>query len=187
MELSPGACSIGCWKKTGFASMGFPLGHIGWSDERPGLGKRLCKRRGARRARSARWLLAARLGRSLVQPLPADAFGRAHGPLDLGFFSLFVTLDLAARLFSPYNLNPLGTNPLKEILSESIEFERIADVPIRLFVTATNVQTGRGRVFRNAEITPDVLLASACLTTFFRPSRSAASPIGRAAIPATRP
>jgi NTE family protein len=40
--------------------------------------------------------------------------------------------------------------------------------PIRLFVTATNVSTGRGRVFHNAELTPDVLLASACLPTLFQ-------------------
>ena len=40
--------------------------------------------------------------------------------------------------------------------------------PIKLFITATNVRTGRGRVFRNAELTPDVLLASACLPTMFQ-------------------
>ena len=40
--------------------------------------------------------------------------------------------------------------------------------PIKLFVTATRVRTGRGRIFRNAEITADVLLASACLPTMFR-------------------
>ena len=42
------------------------------------------------------------------------------------------------------------------------------DRPIKLFITATNVRTGRGRIFRNAEITPDVLLASACLPTMFQ-------------------
>ena len=44
----------------------------------------------------------------------------------------------------------------------------VANAPIKLFVTATNVRTGRGRVFRNAELTPDVLLASACLPTMFQ-------------------
>ena len=122
--------------------------------------------RGAREALDGFWRRvsdAARL--SPFQRTPLDVL---MGRWTLDASPLFVTLDLAARLFSPYNLNPLGTNPLKEILSESIEFERIADVPIRLFVTATNVQTGRGRVFRNAEITPDVLLASACLPTLFQ-------------------
>jgi NTE family protein len=98
-----------------------------------------------------------------------------RGPLDvlLGRWTLdhspvFVTMDLMARLFSPYDLNPLGTNPLQTILAETVDFARLANGPIKLFVTATNVRTGRGRVFRNAELTPDVLLASACLPTMFQ-------------------
>ena len=46
--------------------------------------------------------------------------------------------------------------------------KRLSRSQIKLFVTATNVHTGRGRVFRNSELTPDVLLASACLPTFFK-------------------
>jgi NTE family protein len=98
-----------------------------------------------------------------------------RGPLDvlLGRWTLdysptFVAMDLASRLFSPYDLNPGGTNPLREILADSVDFERLAQAPIKLFVTATNVRTGRGRVFRNADITPDALLASACLPTMFQ-------------------
>lgn len=75
---------------------------------------------------------------------------------------------MMSRLFSPYGLNPKGTNPLREILAESIDFERLAQAPIKLFVTATNVATGRGRVFRNRDLTPDALLASACLPTMFQ-------------------
>ncbi len=81
---------------------------------------------------------------------------------------MFIAFDLAARIFSPYDLNPRGSNPLREILAEHIDFKRVADAPVKLFVTATNVRTGRGRVFRNAELTPDVLLASACLPTLFQ-------------------
>ena len=44
----------------------------------------------------------------------------------------------------------------------------MAKSPIKLFITATSVRTGRGRIFRNAELTPDVLLASACLPTMFQ-------------------
>jgi NTE family protein len=72
------------------------------------------------------------------------------------------------RCSSPYDLNPRGFNPLTEILVDCIDFERLANTPIKLFVTATNVRTGRGHVFRNAELTPDVLLASACLPTMFQ-------------------
>jgi NTE family protein len=77
-------------------------------------------------------------------------------------------MDLMARVLSPYDLNPLGLNPLRTILAESIDFDRLASAPIRLFITATSVRTGRGRIFRNAEITVDVLLASACLPTMFQ-------------------
>src|SRR6202022_3918352 len=81
---------------------------------------------------------------------------------------LFLALDLAARVFSPYVLNPRGANPMRDILTECVDFAHLEQSPIRLFVTATNVRTGRGRVFQNAELTPDVLLASACLPTLFQ-------------------
>ena len=98
-----------------------------------------------------------------------------RGPLDvlLGRWTLdhspiYVAMDLMSRLFSPYELNPGGSNPLREILAESVDFERLARAPIKLFVTATNVHTGRGHVFRNTDMTADVLLASACLPTMFQ-------------------
>ena len=98
-----------------------------------------------------------------------------RGPLDvlLGRWTLdnspiFVAMDMMSRLYSPYDLNPHGRNPLSSILCRVIDFDRIADSPIRLFITATNVRTGRGRVFRNEALTPDVLLASACLPTLFQ-------------------
>jgi NTE family protein len=90
------------------------------------------------------------------------------GRWTLDYSPVFVAMDLASRLFSPYDLNPGGSNPLRDILAETVDFERLARAPIKLFVTATNVCTGRGRVFRNPEITPEVLLASACLPTLFQ-------------------
>ena len=84
-----------------------------------------------------------------------------RSPLDvlLGRWTLdtspvFIAFDLLARVVSPYDLNPRGVNPLTTILAECIDFERVAKAPIKLFVTATNVRTGRGRVFRNTELTP---------------------------------
>jgi NTE family protein len=98
-----------------------------------------------------------------------------RGPLDvlLGRWTLdsspaYVGLDLLSRLVSPYDLNPLGKNPLQDILSGLIDFKQLALAPIKLFITATNVRSGRGHVFRNKAITPDVLLASACLPTMFQ-------------------
>jgi NTE family protein len=98
-----------------------------------------------------------------------------RGPLDvlLGRWTLdssplYVTIDLMSRLLSPYDLNPMGNNPLRAILAEAIDFARLAQAPIKLFITATNVRSGRGHVFKNNTITPDVLLASACLPTMFQ-------------------
>ena len=99
-----------------------------------------------------------------------------RGPLDvlLGRWTLdhspmFVAMDIMARLFSPYDLESgrqqsAARHPGRERSISSGWRKR----PIKLFITATNVRTGRGRVFRNAEITPDVLLASACLPTMFQ-------------------
>ena len=98
-----------------------------------------------------------------------------RGPLDviLGRWTLdsspiYVAMDLMSRLVSPYDLNPMGKNPLRAILAETINFERLARAPTKLFITATNVRTGRGHVFKNNAVTPDVLLASACLPTMFQ-------------------
>jgi NTE family protein len=98
-----------------------------------------------------------------------------RSPLDilLGRWTLdhspaYIAADMMTRLFSPYDLPPGGPNPLREVLAACVDFARLSDSSIKLFVTATNVHTGRGRVFRNADITPDVLLASACLPTLFQ-------------------
>ena len=103
----------------------------------------------------------------------AESFAR--GPLDviLGRWTLdsspiYVAMDLMSRLVWPYDLNPMGKNPLRAILAKSIDFERLARAPTKLFITATNVRTGRGHVFKNDAVTPDVLLASACLPTMFQ-------------------
>jgi NTE family protein len=121
---------------------------------------------GARAALKAYWQRVA--AAAVFSPLQRTPLDRLLGRWTLDYSPAFVALDLMSRLFSPYDLNPHGFNPLVTILNESIDFDRLAQCPIKLFVTATNVHTGRGRVFRNAELTPDVLLASACLPTMFQ-------------------
>jgi NTE family protein len=70
------------------------------------------------------------------------------------------------RFFSPYQLNPLGINPLRDLLMRQIDFERLrADCRIKLFIAATRVSTGTLRLFGTRELTLDALLASACLPT----------------------
>ncbi len=74
-----------------------------------------------------------------------------------------------SQLWSPYDLNPLNINPLKELIERFVDFELIrADLGRELFVSATNVRTGEPRVFDRAEITAEVVMASACLPLLFR-------------------
>ena len=121
---------------------------------------------GARVALRAYWGRVAQA--AMFSPLQRTPLDRMLGRWTLDHSPVFVGFELMARLFSPYNLNPRGTNPLESILNDSIDFARLARSPIKLFITATNVRTGRGRIFRNGEITADVLLASACLPTLFQ-------------------
>jgi NTE family protein len=121
---------------------------------------------GARAALDAYWRRVSRA--AAFSPLQRSPLDRLMGRWTLDTSPAYVVMDLMARVLSPYDLNPLGFNPLRTILTDSINFGRLARAPIRLFITATNVRTGRGRIFRNAEITADVLLASACLPTMFQ-------------------
>jgi NTE family protein len=121
---------------------------------------------GARAALEKYWRAVSRA--AAFSPLQRSPLDRLTGRWSLDTSPAYVAMDLMTRLLSPYDLNPLAFNPLRTILSESIDFERLANSPIKLFVTATRVRTGRGRIFRNGEITADVLLASACLPTMFR-------------------
>ena len=121
---------------------------------------------GARDALDKYWRSVSRAAAfSPLQRSPLDYF---MGRWSLDTSPAYLFTDLMSRVLSPYDLNPLGFNPLREILAKAIDFERLAGAPIKLFITATRVRTGRGRIFRNAEINADVLLASACLPTMFR-------------------
>lgn len=123
-------------------------------------------REGARIALHAFWKSVSDAAK--FSPFQRSLFDILAGRWTLDNSPLFVAFDLASRFFSPYDLNPAALNPLRAILLESIDFDHLVRSPIKLFITATNVKTGRGRVFRNNEITPDVLLASACLPTMFQ-------------------
>ena len=101
-------------------------------------------------------------------PLQRGPWEMLSGRWTLENSPMYMATELMTRMFSPYELNPLNAHPLSKILAETVDFECLAAAPMKLFITATNVRTGAGRVFRNAEITADVLLASACLPTMFQ-------------------
>jgi NTE family protein len=99
------------------------------------------------------------LQRAVVERLFA-LVPRPGTPTWLGAFS---------QLWSPYDLNPLNINPLKELIERFVDFALIrADIDRQLFVSATNVHTGEPRVFGRPEISAEVVMASACLPALFR-------------------
>ncbi|MEM9590152.1 MAG: patatin-like phospholipase family protein [Pseudomonadota bacterium] len=74
-----------------------------------------------------------------------------------------------ATAMSPFGANPLDINPLGELLNEVVDFERLRKTQsVQIFLGATNVRTGRGRIFVNHEITTNVVLASAALPHLFQ-------------------
>ena len=74
-----------------------------------------------------------------------------------------------SRYFSPYDVNPLNINPLKDLIEQFVDFEALhACRDLQIFISATNVQTGRVRVFSREKITADAVMASACLPLLFR-------------------
>jgi NTE family protein len=101
--------------------------------------------------------------RSLDQLWREIAALARFSPLRAGGMSQMAA-DFAAQLLSPYQLNPLGLNPLRQILERLVDFERLRrDRSLALFIAATDLRSARARIFRNVELSPDVVLASACL------------------------
>ena len=72
--------------------------------------------------------------------------------------------DMTSRLLSPYQLNPFNLNPLERLLSAEVDFEALrANPPVRLLIAATSVSNGRLQIFRETELTREMVLASMCL------------------------
>ncbi len=122
---------------------------------------------GARTALADFWRDIAEAARgSPLQPSMLDRATNNHG---LFFNPLFQAFDMLSRLFSPYQFNPINFNPLRSVLEQTVDFERLRrSSPIKLFLSATNVRSGKVRLFKTEEITPDAVMASACLPLLFQ-------------------
>ena len=98
-----------------------------------------------------------------------DAWAAFFGHWSLEGSPVQLYLDWASRAMSPYQLNPLDLNPLRDILASELDFEQVRRCQkLRLFVSATNVRTGQLREFRQSELSLEVVMASACLPQVFR-------------------
>ena len=91
------------------------------------------------------------------------------GNWNLDHSPFYVFFDLVSRVASPYDLNPLNINPIRDFLTNHINFERVRCCnKMKLFIAATSVQTGRVRIFDGSELTADVIMASACIPFIFQ-------------------
>jgi NTE family protein len=119
-------------------------------------------RKAAREALANFWRkLSKAASQSIVQPSWFDRLANNHS---LEHSPAYMFFDYLTRVLSPYQFNPLNYSPLKSILEEVVDFEGLrAQSAIKLFVCATNVRTGKARVFTNDEICVMRVLASACL------------------------
>lgn len=103
---------------------------------------------------------------SPLQPTPLDRLLPGWG---LQCSPIYQWGEAVLRLFSPYQLNPLDINPLRATLAELVDFAALRhDAPIDLYVSATNVRTGKVRIFTPDEMSEEVILASTCLPHLFR-------------------
>jgi NTE family protein len=95
--------------------------------------------------------------------------GPSGNAFDLGGSLGFAAFDFATRMFSPYQLNPLNVNPLRDLLVEMLDEARLQCCQaVKLFIGATNVKTCRIKVFETHEVTVDVLMAAACLPSLYQ-------------------
>jgi NTE family protein len=107
------------------------------------------------------------LRESRVSPLrrtPIDALFSGWG---LDTSPGYMMFDLITRVASPYDFNPLNINPLRDLLTELVDFDKVRASPVNVFVSATNVETGRAKVWEKKELTADHVMASACLPLLF--------------------
>ena len=123
---------------------------------------------GARRDLETFWRRVSRDGalsplqRSLVDRM-LGIWGGGDEPPGLLWF------DMVSRFASPYDFNPLNINPLRDLIEELIDFEKVrACNSVSLFIAATNVRTGKIKVFERPELTADHIMASACLPMVFQ-------------------
>ena len=124
-------------------------------------------REGARKALTGFWRRISHA--AAMGPLQPSLLDRALHNHALDYSPAFLALDLMTRLFSPYQVNPANYNPLRQVLEQTVDFERLrARAPLKLFLSATNVRSGKVRVFTNPEITADAVMASACLPFMFQ-------------------
>jgi NTE family protein len=125
-------------------------------------------RPGARKALDGFWRRVAHI--AALSPFQATWLDRLMGNKSLENSPAFLWLEMMTRLVSPYQLNPANYNPLREALEQSVDFDamRTEPLPIKLYLSATNVRSGKVKIFCGNDVTADAVMASGCLPFLFQ-------------------
>ena len=129
-------------------------------------GLRVGGRAGAKQALSDLWRRVSDSARfAPTQPNPYQLLFGDWGAPSFGHFAF----EVMTRLVSPYQFNPFNINPLLDMLRECVDFDGLQkDCPLKLFISATNVRSGKIRVFGSEELSAEAVMASACLPFLFQ-------------------
>jgi NTE family protein len=123
-------------------------------------------RKGAQQALRRFWTA---IGQAMsLSPLARTPMDRVAGNWTLEYSPVYHMLEMGAAFHGPVFETPVSQNPLRNLLTSLVDFDRVRRCEeIQLFVAATNVRTGAGRIFTRKELDPQRVLASACLPTIF--------------------
>lgn len=106
---------------------------------------------------------------AVASPIRRSLLDMLFSNWNLDHNPMLALFDMATRVVSPYQFNPLNLNPLRDIVEREVDFDRVRSCScLKLFISATNVLTGAGRVFTDGEITADAVMASACIPYLFQ-------------------
>jgi NTE family protein len=106
---------------------------------------------------------------SRFSPLQRTPLDRLLGKWTFDTSPGYLLFEMATRMISPYQFNPLDINPLRDLVARQVDFDRVRSCrELKIFISATNVRTGKARIFRREELSVDAVMASACLPQLFR-------------------
>ena len=102
-------------------------------------------------------------------PIRRSVFDTFMGNWSLDTSPAYILMDHLARVLSPYDTNPMNFNPLRDVVDKCVDFDAVNDARgLKIFLAATNVRTGRPKIFRQPGIQLDCVMASACLPFMFK-------------------
>jgi NTE family protein len=124
-------------------------------------------RQGAKEALAAFWKAVSDAAR--LSPIQRSLWDRMTNSFSLDTSPSYLLFEHLTRTFSPYEWNPFDINPLRDLVAQQVDFARVNRCDqLKVFVTATNVRTGRARTFTQPELSVDTILASACLPFLYK-------------------